>query len=51
MNALIEEGLRAERKLRALEALAEVVGDAVTEPDCPPDIRDAYRTFREAIAS
>lgn len=34
---------------RALQDLVDVVGDLATEPDCPPELRAAYITYREAI--
>lgn len=48
MSALIEEGRRAERKLRALETLHDVVGDLVTEPDCPRELLGAWIACQEA---
>lgn len=48
MSALIEEGQRLERELRALRTLADVVADLVTEATCPPELRAAWITAREA---
>lgn len=40
-----------DKHVAALEALADVVGDLVTEPDVNPELRAAWITYREAERS